>query len=202
MTDKVSSEITTLNTLIATLIDSITGYEDAASNAEQSQFQQIFRERATSTPLIPPPTVELVQSLNGVRRAVVTSSVQVEIEPLLDRAGVLPYLDATVYGGDVIRLKPAPDPYLLAAQRTGARIPLVQSARCAAQGTRSRTAWSLAAFPHRTPHAGGSKGPSTCARMMASTRSCSTMLHRRGRDSRSEATRAAALVTRSRSRNR
>jgi beta-phosphoglucomutase len=87
--------------------------------------QQIFRERATSTPLIPPPTVELVQSLNGVRRAVVTSSVQVEIEPLLDRAGVLPYLDATVYGGDVIRLKPAPDPYLLAAQRTGARIPLV-----------------------------------------------------------------------------
>ena len=41
-----SAEITTLNTLIATLIDSITGYEDAASNADESRFQQIFRERA------------------------------------------------------------------------------------------------------------------------------------------------------------
>ena len=46
MTDNVSSEITTLNTLIATLIDSITGYEDAAANADESRFQQIFRERA------------------------------------------------------------------------------------------------------------------------------------------------------------
>ena len=46
MADNVSSEITTLNTLIATLIDSITGYEDAAANADESRFQQIFRERA------------------------------------------------------------------------------------------------------------------------------------------------------------
>ena len=46
MTHNVSGEITTLNTLIATLIDSITGYEDAASNADESRFQQIFRERA------------------------------------------------------------------------------------------------------------------------------------------------------------
>ena len=41
-----SSETTTLNTLIATLIDSINGYEDAASNADGSKFQQLFRERA------------------------------------------------------------------------------------------------------------------------------------------------------------
>ena len=39
-------EISTLNTLIATLIDSITGYEDAAANSEGSRFQQMFRERA------------------------------------------------------------------------------------------------------------------------------------------------------------
>jgi uncharacterized protein (TIGR02284 family) len=39
-------EITTLNTLIATLIDSVTGYEDAASNSEAGRFQQLFRERA------------------------------------------------------------------------------------------------------------------------------------------------------------
>jgi uncharacterized protein (TIGR02284 family) len=39
-------EISTLNTLTATLIDSVTGYEDAASNSEAGRFSQIFRERA------------------------------------------------------------------------------------------------------------------------------------------------------------
>jgi uncharacterized protein (TIGR02284 family) len=45
MTER-TDEITTLNTLTATLIDSINGYEDAAANAEGSRFQQLFRERA------------------------------------------------------------------------------------------------------------------------------------------------------------
>ena len=40
------NEITTLNTLIATLIDSVTGYEDAAANIEVGRFQQLFRDRA------------------------------------------------------------------------------------------------------------------------------------------------------------
>jgi|SRR5437868_10366407 len=40
-------EISTLNTLIATLIDSITGYEDAAANSEAGRFPQLFRERAS-----------------------------------------------------------------------------------------------------------------------------------------------------------
>jgi uncharacterized protein (TIGR02284 family) len=39
-------EISTLNTLSATLIDSINGYEDAAGHSEAGRFQQIFRERA------------------------------------------------------------------------------------------------------------------------------------------------------------
>jgi uncharacterized protein (TIGR02284 family) len=40
-------QISTLNTLISTLIDSATGYEDAASNSEADRFQELFRERAT-----------------------------------------------------------------------------------------------------------------------------------------------------------
>ena len=39
-------EISTLNSLISTTIDSITGYEDAASNSEAGRFQQMFRDRA------------------------------------------------------------------------------------------------------------------------------------------------------------
>jgi len=43
-----SDEITTLNTLTATLIDSVKGFEDAASNIEgSSRLQQLFRERAS-----------------------------------------------------------------------------------------------------------------------------------------------------------
>jgi uncharacterized protein (TIGR02284 family) len=46
VTDR-NDEISTLNTLTATLIDSITGYEDAAANSEAGRFREMFRERAT-----------------------------------------------------------------------------------------------------------------------------------------------------------
>ena len=42
-----SAEITTLNTLIATTIDSITGYEDSAKNIDNERFREIFRQRAS-----------------------------------------------------------------------------------------------------------------------------------------------------------
>ena len=38
--------ITTLNTLIATTIDSVTGYEDSAKNIDHERFREIFRSRA------------------------------------------------------------------------------------------------------------------------------------------------------------
>ena len=39
-------QISTLNTLIETTIDSVTGYEDSAQNIDNERFRQIFRERA------------------------------------------------------------------------------------------------------------------------------------------------------------
>jgi uncharacterized protein (TIGR02284 family) len=41
-----SKEITTLNTLTATLIDSVNGYRDAASHADSGRFQELFRKFA------------------------------------------------------------------------------------------------------------------------------------------------------------
>jgi len=41
-----SGEISTLNTLIATTIDSITGYENSAKDVDSEQFGEIFRQRA------------------------------------------------------------------------------------------------------------------------------------------------------------
>ncbi|HEY6049385.1 MAG TPA: PA2169 family four-helix-bundle protein [Sphingomicrobium sp.] len=45
MTDR-KDEIATLNTLIATTIDSITGYENSAKDIKSQRLAQIFRERA------------------------------------------------------------------------------------------------------------------------------------------------------------
>ena len=42
-----TNEISTLNKLITTTIDSINGYEDAATNSEAGRFMQIFRDRAS-----------------------------------------------------------------------------------------------------------------------------------------------------------
>ena len=41
-----SDEISTLNTLIATTIDSITGYENSAKDIENQRFAEMFRQRA------------------------------------------------------------------------------------------------------------------------------------------------------------
>jgi beta-phosphoglucomutase len=68
---------------------------------------------------------EFLDSLNGYPLAVVTSSGRLEIEPALERAGLLNRFDTLVCGGDVRNHKPAPDPYLLAASRLNAQHPLV-----------------------------------------------------------------------------
>jgi len=47
-----SKEITTLNTLTATLIDSITGYRDAAKDAQSTRFQELFRKFADDRQLV------------------------------------------------------------------------------------------------------------------------------------------------------
>jgi uncharacterized protein (TIGR02284 family) len=41
-----SGAISALNTLIATTIDSVTGYEDSATNTDNERFREIFRSRA------------------------------------------------------------------------------------------------------------------------------------------------------------
>ncbi len=41
-----TDEVTTLNTLTATLLDSVNGYRDAAENSESGQFQELFRTNA------------------------------------------------------------------------------------------------------------------------------------------------------------
>jgi HAD superfamily hydrolase (TIGR01509 family) len=87
--------------------------------------KELFRRKIGEADPCPAETVELIRSLGGYRVAVVTSSGRLEVAPVLERAGLIPYLAAMVFGEDVTRHKPAPDAYLLAAKRVGAARPLV-----------------------------------------------------------------------------
>src|SRR5262249_4578292 len=87
--------------------------------------KELFRQRINQANPCSDDTVELIRSLADYRLAVVTSSGRLEVEPVLDRAGIRPHLRAAVFGEDVQRHKPAADPYLLAAVRLGAVRPLV-----------------------------------------------------------------------------
>lgn len=84
-----------------------------------------FRERMAAGPPFDPCLEGLLNSLRSYKLAVVTSSSRAEVEPLLCLAGLRGYFAAAVYGETVERHKPAPDPYLLAADLLGARSALV-----------------------------------------------------------------------------
>ena len=88
--------------------------------AQYPAKKQLFRERMITAPPFPstlPATLDRLKPL--YRMAVVSSSGRDEIEPLMDRAGLLGYFETVVGGGDVTKHKPLPEPYLLAASRLG-----------------------------------------------------------------------------------
>ncbi|MBZ5617628.1 MAG: HAD family phosphatase [Acidobacteriia bacterium] len=88
--------------------------------------RDLFRDRMIGAPPFLPGLVELLEGLDGrYKMAIVSSSARSEISPLLEAGGLLRYFGTLVCAGDTHRHKPAPDPYLLAAQRLQARTALV-----------------------------------------------------------------------------
>lgn len=90
-----------------------------------SQKKELFRKRVLEISPIAPDTVDLIRSLEGYALALVTSSGRLEVEPVLEKAGLRECFSAMVFGEDVSRHKPSPEPYLLAASRLNAKRPLV-----------------------------------------------------------------------------
>jgi len=85
-----------------------------------------FRARMTTAPPFDPSLREFLSDLDGrYQLAVVSSSSCSEIEPMLEAGGLRQFFRTVVGGEDVKRHKPAPEPYLLAAERLGVRVPLV-----------------------------------------------------------------------------
>jgi len=94
--------------------------------AAVARKQDLFRKTLEDHPPVLIETLELVRELaQNHRLAVVSSSYRREVEPPLIRAGIRDLFEIVVCGNDVERLKPAPDPYLLAATKLGVSRPLV-----------------------------------------------------------------------------
>ena len=93
--------------------------------AEYPRKKEMFRSRMLERSAFSEDVLELIARLSDRRLGVVTSSGRTEVEPVLAAAGIRERFQVTVFGGDVRRLKPAPDPYLLAVERLGVSTALV-----------------------------------------------------------------------------
>lgn len=88
--------------------------------------KRLFRERMAVNPPFAAGVADFFRELSGrYKLGVVSSSAHVEIDPLLEAAGIMPHLGTVVGGGDVKHHKPSPEPYLLAASRLGIQSALV-----------------------------------------------------------------------------
>jgi HAD superfamily hydrolase (TIGR01509 family) len=88
--------------------------------------QALFRLGLAEAQPFLPDTVRMLEEIcSTYRLAVVSSSYKSEVEPPLERGGIRQYFELLITGEDVHHFKPSPEPYLLAAERLGARWPLV-----------------------------------------------------------------------------
>jgi HAD superfamily hydrolase (TIGR01509 family) len=87
--------------------------------------KRLFQGRLSSPPFESSLREMLPSLTRDYRLAVVSSSASVEIEPLLIGGGIRDHFSTIVGGDHVTRHKPAPEPYLLAAQRLGVTRALV-----------------------------------------------------------------------------
>jgi beta-phosphoglucomutase len=89
--------------------------------AEFPRKKDLFRARMLERQPFSAEVFELLPELRDYQLALVTSSGQSEVEPVLEKAGLRGFFQTVVYGGDVQHHKPAPDPYLLAIERLAVR---------------------------------------------------------------------------------
>jgi beta-phosphoglucomutase len=88
--------------------------------------QALFRHKLTLKSPFSTETTQLIAELaSGYKLAVVSSSGRSEVEPPIVAAGIREHFQTMVCGREAGDLKPAPDPYLLAAKLLGSRKPLV-----------------------------------------------------------------------------
>jgi beta-phosphoglucomutase len=94
--------------------------------AQYPAKKRLFQARMAQSPPFDPSLDGFLSRLHSAYKlAVVSSSSTTEIALILTAGGIRRHFDTLVCGEDVQHHKPAPDPYLLAAQRLGVRTALV-----------------------------------------------------------------------------
>jgi beta-phosphoglucomutase len=94
--------------------------------AESDRKRELFSTRIMAAPPFREDTVKMIRELSeNYKLAVVSSSGRSEVELPIQKAGFRDCFGAMVCGREVANLKPAPDPYLKAAELLGSRKPLV-----------------------------------------------------------------------------
>ena len=112
--------------LLAKLCDQVTPPVDLERLvAEYPRKRDLFQKRMLERDCFSSDVLELLPQLNDYQLAVVTSSGQAEVESILIQAGIRDYFHVAVFGGDVKKHKPDPEPYLLAIEKLGVRTALV-----------------------------------------------------------------------------
>ncbi|MET3496887.1 HAD family hydrolase [Variovorax boronicumulans] len=103
------------------ILGALLGGPDAYRHARDHVRRRLQLERADGTPLFPikPGAAEFLAALRqrGTRCAVASSSTRGQIEACLGSLGVLDHFEAFAGGDEVVRAKPDPALYLLAASR-------------------------------------------------------------------------------------
>lgn len=99
-------------------------YPDIDHDGFAAAWREGFRQGLEDGVPIKSGAFELLQAL-ALPKAIVTSTGREGAHWKLDRAGLTPHFRTVVTFDDVVAAKPAPDPYLLAAERLG-----VDPARC------------------------------------------------------------------------
>lgn len=95
--------------------------EERAAEALQKKadyFTEIITQNGISTIPNALDFVKKIRSYN-LKIALATSSRKTKMKVVLERTGLLPFFDVLVSGDEVINGKPAPDIFLLAAERLG-----------------------------------------------------------------------------------
>ena len=95
---------------------------DFGVDAFEVAWSRHYHRRAATGPALKPGVMEMLALLDelGLRRAIATSSSHEAVRRNLAAHGLSGRFDAVVARGDYARGKPAPDPFLTAAERIGA----------------------------------------------------------------------------------
>ncbi|MGA2439710.1 MAG: HAD family phosphatase [Tepidisphaeraceae bacterium] len=128
----------------------------AAESASIADAKEIaFRDIIRSNVPLAPGIVDLLKELKsrGVRTAVGSSAPPENIALVLDAGKLRPMFDAVVDGSEVTRGKPAPDVFLMAAERMGVRPERCSVIEDAPMGIAAAVAAGMLAIGVATTHA-------------------------------------------------